>query len=217
MNTKTVFDRLQSIDDEVQKLHNTIFALKTTDIQAYADKYEELSISAALRSERIACQLRNLVYTTTDTGKKDYLKQAAAVQGIKISFSNSVLSITMPGLLPKRKLRTNTAFLHEPYKLPVQTYGSEHSIRLYKSFSQIYDQSLSLQRIRDYDNLEFKQILDTIASYVLVDDTGLFCDSYHTTELGNYDHTVIFVMEPEIFPGWLKNRKSSIKTISEIS
>lgn len=34
MNTKTVFDRLQSIDDEVQKLHNTIFALKTTDIQA---------------------------------------------------------------------------------------------------------------------------------------------------------------------------------------
>ena len=167
MNTKTVFDRLQSIDDEVQKLHNTIFALKTTDIQAYADKYEELSISAALRSERIACQLRNLVYTTTDTGKKDYLKQAAAVQGIKISFSNSVLSITMPGLLPKRKLRTNTAFLHEPLNLALQTYVTEHSIPLYKRcvvcFSQIYDQSLSLQRIRDYDNLEFKQILDTIA------------------------------------------------------
>lgn len=117
MNTKTVFNRLQSIDDEVQKLHNTIFALKTTDIQSYADKYEELSISAALRSERIACQLRNLVYTTTDTRKADYLKQAAAVQGIKISFSNSVLSITMPGLLPKRKLRTNTAFLHEPLNL----------------------------------------------------------------------------------------------------
>ena len=221
MNTKTVFNRLQSIDDEVQKLHNTIFALKTTDIQAYADKYEELSISAALRSERIACQLRNLVYTTTDTRKADYLKQAAAVQGIKIFFSNSVLSITMPGLLPKRKLRTNTAFLHEPLNLALQTYVTEHYIPLYKRcvvcFSQIYDQNLSLQRIRDYDNLEFKQILDTIASYVLVDDTGLFCDSYHTTELGNYDHTVIFVMEPEIFPGWLKNRKSSIKTISEIS
>ena len=121
------------------------------------------------------------------------------MQGIKISFSNSVLSITMPGLLPKRKLRTNTAFLHEPLNLALQTYVTEHSIPLYKRcvvcFSQIYDQSLSLQRIRDYDNLEFKQILDTIASYVLVDDTGLFCDSYHTTELGNYDHTVIFVME----------------------
>ena len=84
----------------------------------------------------------------------------------------------MPGLLPKRKLRTNTAFLHEPLNLALQTYVTEHSIPLYKRcvvcFSQIYDQSLSLQRIRDYDNLEFKQILDTIASYVLVDDTGLF-------------------------------------------
>ena len=85
---------------KVQKTSQHYFALKTTDIQAYADKYEELSISAALRSERIACQLRNLVYTTTDTGKKDYLKQAADVQGIKISFSNSVLSITMPGYCP---------------------------------------------------------------------------------------------------------------------
>ena len=69
-----------------KKLHNTIFALKTTDIQAYADKYEELSISAALRSERIAASFRNLVYTTTDTGKKDYLKQAADVQRIKNLF-----------------------------------------------------------------------------------------------------------------------------------
>ena len=34
---------------------------------------------------------------------------------------------------------------------------------------------------------------------------------------GAKDHTVIFVMEPEIFPGWLKDRKESIKTISEIS
>ncbi len=164
----------------------------------------------------------NVIFSDKNLSSIDkHDKQAAAVQGIKISFSNSVLSITMPGLLPKRKLRTNTAFLHEPLNLALQTYVTEHSIPLYKRcvvcFSQIYDQSLSLQRIRDYDNLEFKQILDTIASYVLVDDTGLFCDSYHTTELGNYDHTVIFVMEPEIFPGWLKNRKSSIKTISEIS
>lgn len=107
--------------------------MKTTDIQAYANKYEELSISAALRSERIACQLRNLVYTTTDTRKTDYLKQAATAQGIKISSASNILSITMPGLLPKRKLRTNTAFLHEPLNLALQTYVTEHSIPLYKN------------------------------------------------------------------------------------
>ena len=84
-------------------------------------------------------------------------------------------------------------------------------------FSQIYDQNLSLHRIRDYDNLEFKQILDTIAAYVLVDDTGLLCDSYHTTELGTHDHTIVSIMDCEAFPGWIKSRQKYIRTISEIS
>lgn len=72
-------------------------------------RYEELSTSAALRSERITCQLRNLVFTISSSGKSDYLKQAADVQGIQISSSEQILTITLPGLLPKRKVRTNTA------------------------------------------------------------------------------------------------------------
>ena len=184
MNNKTIYERLQQIEDEIQRLNNTLFALKTTDIKVYGKRYEELSTSAALRSERITCQLRNLVFTISSSGKSDYLKQAADVQGIQISSSEQILTITLPGLLPKRKVRTNTAFLHEPLNLALQTYILEHPIQLYQNcvvcFSQIYDQNLSLHRVRDYDNLEFKQILDTIAAYVLVDDTGLLCDSYHT-------------------------------------
>lgn len=184
-------------------------------------RYEELSTSAALRSERITCQLRNLVFTISSSGKSDYLKQAADVQGIQISSSEQILTITLPGLLPKRKVRTNTAFLHEPLNLALQTYILEHPIQLYQNcvvcFSQIYDQNLSLHRVRDYDNLEFKQILDTIAAYVLVDDTGLLCDSYHTTELGTHDHTIVSIMDCEAFPGWIKSRQKCIRTISEIS
>ena len=149
------------------------------------------------------------------------MQQAADVQGIQISSSEQILSITLPGLLSKRKVKTTTAFLHEPLNQALQTYILKHPIQLYKNcvvcFSQIYDQNLSLQRIRDYDNLEFKQILDTIAAYVLVDDTGLFCDSYHTTELGTHDHTVVSIMDREAFPAWVKSRQRHIKTISEIS
>lgn len=208
MNNKTIYERLQQIEDEIQRLNNTLFALKTTDIKVYGKRYEELSTSAALRSERITCQLRNLVFTISSSGKSDYLKQAADVQGIQISSSEQILTITLPGLLPKRKVRTNTAFLHEPLNLALQTYILEHPIQLYQNcvvcFSQIYDQNLSLHRVRDYDNLEFKQILDTIAAYVLVDDTGLLCDSYHTTELGTHDHTIVSIMDCEAFPGWIK-------------
>lgn len=199
MNTTIIFQRLQGVEDEINKLNNILFALKTTDIQRYGANYEELSTDAALRAERIACQLRNLVYITDFTGKSTYMKLAADAQGIHISLEDEILSIRLPGLLPKRKVRTNTAFLHEPLNYALQEYLKSHSLSLYKDcvvcFSQIYDRALSLGRIRDYDNLEFKQILDTIAAYVLLDDTGLFCDSFHTTELGKMTIPIVYIME----------------------
>lgn len=221
MNTTIIFQRLQGVEDEINKLNNILFALKTTDVQKYGANYEELSTDAALRAERIACQLRNLIYITDFTGKSTYMKLAADAQGIHISLEDEILSIRLPGLLPKRKVRTNTAFLHEPLNYALQEYLKSHSLSLYKDcvvcFSQIYDRALSLGRIRDYDNLEFKQILDTIAAYVLLDDTGLFCDSFHTTELGEHDHTIVYIMEKSVFPEWIKSRKNKIETISEIS
>ena len=46
--------------------------------------------------------------------------------------------------------------------------------------------------------------LDTVAGFVLTDDSGLFCDAYHTTEFGERDCTVLTIMEKSRFPMWLK-------------
>lgn len=219
-NEKTIFHRLQSVENELAKLSNVVFALKTTDIAKYHANYADLSTNAALRAEQIACQLRNLVYITESSTKAGYLRRAANAQGIRIELENDILCISLPGLLPKRKVHTNTAFLHEPLNFALQEYLKNHNMYLYQNcvvcFSQVYDTNLSLQRIRDYDNLEFKQILDTISTYVLRDDTGLFCDSYHTTEMGTHDYTVVSIMEKSVFPDWVRNRKNCIETISEI-
>lgn len=208
------------MEDEVQKLNNVLFALKTTDLRVYSKNYEELSVDAALRAERIACQLRNLIYITELPGKVPYMKKAVMAHGITINAEDNILTIRLPGLLPKRKVHTNTAFIHEPLNYALQEYIKEHNVSLYQNcvicFSQMYDESLPLRRIRDYDNLELKQILDTISTYVLLDDTGLFCDSYYTTELGQYDYTIIYIMEKLDFPNWIKSRKERLKTISEI-
>ena len=59
--------------------------------------------------------------------------------------------------------------------------------------------------VRDYDNLEEKQILDLLSSFVMADDTGLLCDAYNTAELGEQDCTMIFVMEKHRFPGGLQS------------
>ena len=125
----------------------------------------------------------------------------------------------IPGLLPKRRVHTNTAFLHEPLNYMLREYVKQNALPLYRDcvicFSQIYDRELPQRRIRDYDNLEFKQILDTLCTYVLTDDSGFFCDSYYTTQLGLKDCTLVSVMEKADFPKWLQNQKNHHESMSE--
>ena len=75
-NTPTIYQRLEKLEGELQKLTNTVYALKVTDIQNYDKNFEELSVSAALRAERIACQMRNLVCPALSPNQAAYLPKA---------------------------------------------------------------------------------------------------------------------------------------------
>ena len=220
-NTPTIYQRLEKLEGELQKLTNTVYALKVTDIQNYDKNFEELSVSAALRAERIACQMRNLFCPALSPNQAAYLPKAADAQGMRIAEQQGILTITLPGLLPKRRVHTNTAFLHEPLNYMLREYVKQNALALYRDcvicFSQIYDRELPQRRIRDYDNLEFKQILDTLCTYVLTDDSGFFCDSYYTTQLGLKDCTLVSVMEKLTFRNGCRTRKIITKACRKIS
>lgn len=158
-------------------------------------------------SVRLSPQIKQLIFKVADA------------QGMRIAEQQGILTITLPGLLPKRRVHTNTAFLHEPLNYMLREYVKQNALPLYRDcvicFSQIYDRELPQRRIRDYDNLEFKQILDTLCTYVLTDDSGFFCDSYYTTQLGLKDCTLVSVMEKADFPKWLQNQKNHHESMSE--
>ena len=98
-------------------------------------------------------------------------------------------------------------------------YAREHPLPYYRDcvvcFAQVYDRALPDRRIRDYDNLSEKQLLDLLSSFVMADDTGLLCDAYNTAELGDQDCTKIYIMEKQRFPQWLTEHKTSLKSISD--
>ncbi|MDE6281710.1 MAG: hypothetical protein K2M15_07975, partial [Oscillospiraceae bacterium] len=64
----------------------------------------------------------------------------------------------------------------------LEQYGKEHSIVRFPHYTvcfvMVYDRTLPERRIRDYDNLELKAVLDAAASYLMVSDSGLLCDAY---------------------------------------
>ena len=219
MNRAIISQRITSILAEIERLNNALYAMNTTDIQRYPDNYEVLSTDAALRAERITCRLRHLIYATTSIKKEEYLRSAETMQGIEISENDGILEIKLPCLLPKRRQRQSTEFLLDPFTSALSDYAAHHTMPQFQHcvvcFSHIYAQELPERRIRDYDNLELKQLLDVISTFVMEDDTGLLCDAYNTTEIGENDCTRITVMDKNRFSEWLKKREKSLKSISD--
>lgn len=213
--------RISSILEEQERLSQTVQAMRKTDIRRYPGNYRVLSSEAARRSEQITCRLRHMVYETTDMDKTEYLLSAADAQGVQIQRRGGVLEITLPGLVPKRRRRQNPEFLLDPFTAAMSRFVEEHDVPRYEHcvvcFAHVYDRKLSRYRVRDYDNLELKQLLDVATSFVMLDDSGLLCDAYYTTELGESDCTRMFIMDSRHFPAWLVEREKSITSIKDFS
>ena len=220
MDRIALSQRITSILSDMERLTNTLYAMDIADIQRYPENYELLSTDAALRAETIACRLRHLIYSTTQVSASDYLTSAARMHGIEIDSNGEILEISLPCLLPKRKKQTGTEFLLEPFHVALEKYARNHAMPQIEHcvicFAHIYKWDTPERCFRDYDNLELKQYLDIAASYILTDDSGLLCDAYNTTELGNEDCLRMFIMDSAKFPEWLKQRKSTLRMIRDL-
>lgn len=218
MDKSILLQRITAIQKETSRLNNALSAMRVADVQMNPENYEALSANAALQGERIACRLRHLLYAFTSVKKQDYLISAATAQGVEINYEDDVLTVTLPCLLPKRQKRQSCEFLIDPINAALSQYAQNYPMPQFRHcvvcFSHIYCQNQSDGRIRDYDNLELKQLLDVVGSFSMVDDSGLLCDVYHTTEMGETDCTRIFIMPQKQFPAWLQQRQAQLKSAS---
>lgn len=219
MERAVISKRISRIMGEIERLKSTLAAIESIDTAKYPENYNMMTYDAALRSELIACRMRHLVYQSTDMKKQEYLSSAGVVQGIRIEEKDGVFEINLPCLLPKRKKRQSTEFLIDPLYFTLSQYSDSHILPKFKQcvvcFSHIYAEDVSGRNVRDYDNLELKQLLDVIATFIMEDDSGLLIDAYNTTEIGIADCTRISVMDKNRFSQWLSIRENSLKTISD--
>lgn len=212
MNREQLRDQIKSISSDARRLGEALDTMGE-DINLCFDRtYEARSVRMARRAEWIALRLRELVYVSTNIRKWDYLSRAAETMKIKIEEHEGIYEITLPGLMPKRKSRKGTAYLIEPLYAALDEFIRGHRIVHYTHYTVcfvlVYDRTLSIRRVRDYDNLELKEVLDATAAYLMVSDGGLLCDAYQTTELGDTDCTQIFIMDTERYPEWYARRKA---------
>ena len=211
MNKAILSKRITSILSDITRLTNTLYALQMTDIQSSSENYSALSSDAAHRGELIACRLRHLYYAANLVDRTEYLTSAAEEMGIGVQMRDGIIEITIPGLMPHRKRWQNTEFLMEPLSAVLSRFVSECGIprmgHCTGCFVLRYDKELPDRRVCDYDNFELKRVLDAAAAYFLPDDSGLHYDAYYTTELGEGDCTMLYLMGSDRFPEWLAERQ----------
>lgn len=219
MERKIISQQIGQILDDLSRLTNTLYAMGISDIQRYPDNYEILSTDAALRAEKIACDLRHLIFSTTYIRKPDYLCSAGRIHGLEIRYENDILEVTLPSLLPKRKNRKSVEYLLDPLHFHLSQYAEQHILPKFREcvvcFSHVYSHDLPSRRVHDYDNMELKQILDVLAAFIMTDDSGLLCDAYNTTEFDARDCTRISIMEKKQFAAWLSEHEKRVKSISD--
>lgn len=212
MDRQTLYKQITQTQSETERLLRGLQMLYYMDATSHSEDYEKISTNLALLGEKITCRLRHLVYDMTEVNKSDYLVAAGDAHGIEIKYEGGIFEITLPRLLPKRKKWDRTEFLLDPLYFTLSNYKRTHNFPLFKHcticFTHVYDEKLRKSHVRDYDNLELKQVLDTISAFVLLDDTGYLCDMYHTTEFGATSCTRITIIDKEHFSKWLEERKN---------
>ena len=210
MERKLIIQRIADIDSEISLVRNVLKTLEATSFITFPIIYERLSVEAAMHSERITCKFRHLIYSTLNITKPELMKKAAEAHGIEINYSDGVFSVVLPSLLPKKGKTMNSEFLTDPLYFALDDYFSVKRMERFDKcvvcFEHIYSKETPGRLIRDYDNVEAKQVLDVISAYVMVDDNGKFCAVYHSTGYSEKDCTKISVMNQDRFIKWLAER-----------
>lgn len=204
---KEISERTQQIERDIRSLEKTYEVLKTLYDEGRMDEFSSLATDAALRSEYLTCKMRHLLYQCAALRKPEYLVRAAEVQGMTVKAYPDMYEIELPGLLPKRKQRVSSEFLIDPLYYMLEHFSSKYHIKRYDGavvcFVYEYDSRLPTNRVRDYDNIEKKQVLDVLTTFFLVDDSGICCETFNMTAIGNADKTRILIMPRERFVTWI--------------
>ena len=211
MDERILKQRIHGIQDDIRRLNNATFALEASNYKNYPENFLEFSLDTVARAEKIACKLRHLIGDYGTANREILMERIAETHGIEIRREDDTICIPRP--LPKATRHRSSEFLTQPLYHVMNNYCNEQPVKKYREcavcFIHVYDEKLSLGRIRDYDNTETRNVLNAVAAFFLTDDTGRLCDTYHTTALGEFDCAFVYIMPQQTLPGFVSKRKST--------
>lgn len=216
MNNNPLTALVNELLDQHARLGHDITAIQRTDFARFPENFIEVASKATRRSESISLRLRQIIPELNGRRRKQYNPLDEAVKNLDIQVMHTEKSVTvlLPGIVPTRAFGHKTDYLLDPLFHAMSCYAIEHLLPLHEKsmvvFTHLYNGTLSTRRVKDYDNLECKNILDIISIFALPDDGGLHCDVLHMTRVSDCDLTRIDVIDATDFPEWYAQIESKM-------
>lgn len=214
---KKQLNEAQKLASDVERLlaesRNLVACYTRSHAESGYESLTDMVLEASKTGEKLTEKLRRLSLEVVldDMKYEQYQSEMVRIHGIEIAFSDGILEVTAPVLVPHRK-ESYTDYLYKPLQTAFWNWcmkrredGQEipEFGQCTVCFLHLYDRALPIGRVRDHDNVEEKHVLDVISNFFLVSDGGLYTDTYHITRLGEEDATRIFIMDAERFPRWV--------------
>ena len=155
MNSDTLLTHIRleqrCLIDIDKKLHELECLLSCSD----PIRFFEVAKNMALLSERSTAQLRNFLFTVCGGMPQDYYLQAAEMQGICVDVTDSILSVRLPALLPKKTRTEGFKFLQPALHAALKQYAEQQNLPHFREctvcIEHVYDRCLPIKAVRDYD------------------------------------------------------------------
>lgn len=125
----------------------------------------------------------------------------------------------MPPLASRKDLANKEYVRGMLYPAMRRFWEGKPAIRMPESviiYRHMYARGHAKRRKRDYDNVEVKFVTDTLAMYLLEDDSPDQCEVFQCTAVGDEDCLDVFVVPQDYFTDWYNAYKGGVEHLPPI-
>ena len=187
-----------------------------------SEKYNKNIESAVFDLERATLKSRLILNNSLKKIKANYKlreinnRVQREIYGIKINVENDdIMHISMPITLPHYKQKEGyKSILSVPLDNALKAYQNANKLPTYASVVVAVINNIAKPVrpgfVRDNDNYDYKQIINTVCFRLLPDDNYKCCNVFSGVHFGDQDSTEIYIVPTDKFSDWFASNQEEV-------
>lgn len=210
MKTNDICRKIFEINGSLERVMENLVAAKDNLITKNSTEYERKLLRGIYLLENTTLRVREIAnscfQSTNPTLYGKMMKNLGnKIYNFTLERSGNVLRLTLPCLLPHYK-ENNKNIITEPLNRFLRAYRKEVSdLPQYDSVVILVINHVGQAgkgKIRDNDNYEYKQLINTLSYWFLSDDNYHNCRMMSCTKISDNEMTEVFIIPTKEFGKW---------------